>query len=82
MLKLNVFCLVYHLMASLRLFNGVVLRATSGKFFYMLISAAITENFVLFNIFAHFHDNVSRMMSIPRFSWSRSKMKAFIKLSH
>ena len=40
--------------------SGVVSRKTLGKILYMQISAAITENSLLFNIFKSMHDNVSK----------------------
>ena len=40
--------------------SRVVSRKTLGKFLYMQISAAITENSLLFNIFKSIHDNVSK----------------------
>ena len=80
--KYKVFCLICHHIGSMKYSNLVVLRTTLGKMCYMQISTAITENMILLNISGNIHDNVSKKVSIPRFSWSRIKIKALEKLSH
>ena len=53
-----------------------------GNFFYLQIRAAITEKSILLNISATLHDNVTEMVSIPMFSWSRINIKVLKKLPH
>ena len=68
---------------SLKYSSWVVLRTTLGKLFYMQIRSAITEKSILLNISATLHDNVTEMVSIPMFSWSRiGNIKVLQKLPH
>ena len=48
----------------------------------MQISAAITEAPIFINIYGSIHGNVTKMVYIPMFSWSMSKINALKKLSH
>ena len=43
----------------------------------MQIRAAMTENSIFRNIFASMHDNITRLVSGPIFSWSVVAIKAF-----
>jgi len=80
--RYKVFWLICDPNGSLKYSSWVVLRTTLGKLFYMQIRSAITEKSILLNISATMHDNVTEMVFIPMFSWSRIKIKALKKLPH
>ena len=44
--------------------------------------AAITEKTTFINNFTSIHHNVTKMVSMPMFSWSKIQMKALKQLSH
>ena len=48
----------------------------------MQIRAAIAQTDIIYNIFGSIHDNVTKMVSRPMFSWSTIQMKALKKSLH